>query len=103
MRPSPTMELHLRIRILPGKRDEFLTFLRAAIPVYERPGDIRIRLLEDASDDHRFIEVVEYVTPEAYQRDQDRVAHDPELKALLERWRTHLDGPPQLEVYSLAR
>jgi quinol monooxygenase YgiN len=99
---APAMELHLRITVAPGGRERFFAFLREAIPFYESPGGIRIRLLEDADDDHHFIEVVEYETVEAYQRDQHRVAHDPEQQRFLQRWRALLAAPPQIETYRRA-
>ena len=101
---EPTrVDLHLRLRVAPGRREEFLAFLREAIPYYESPGGIEIRLLQDKSDDHRFIELVLYRDEHAYERDQQRVASDPEMKRLLERWRSFLVDPPQIEVYRLVK
>ena len=101
---QPTrIDLHLRLRILPGRREEFLAFLREAIPCYQSPGGIEIRLLEDKSDDHRFIELVLYENESAYDRDQQRIANDPQMKRLLNRWRALLAEPPQIEVYRLIK
>lgn len=98
--PAQTrIDLHLRIRLKPGQRDTFFAFLREAIPVYTRPGGIDIRLLEDLTDDHRFIELVVYANEAAYQRDQVRVNADPEMIELLQRWRSHLAEPPVIEAY----
>jgi quinol monooxygenase YgiN len=91
--------LHLRIRTLPGRRDDLLTFLRAAIPFYERPGGIRVSLFEDASDADRFVEVVEYADAAAFDADQLRVESDPEMQGWLGRWRELLQGPPEVEAY----
>lgn len=93
------VELHLRIRTRPGGRDGLLDFLREAVPFYERPGGIRIRLLGDAADPERYIEVVEYESEAAYLRDQERVASDPEMKKLLARWRSLMASPPVVETY----
>ena len=95
------IDLHLRIRIQPGKRDDFLAFLRQAIPYYESPGGIEVRLLEDAADDHRFIELVLYTDQAAFDRDQERVKSDPEMARWLARWRELLAEPPVVEVYRL--
>jgi quinol monooxygenase YgiN len=97
------IDLHLRLRVAPGRCAEFLAFLREAIPYYESPGDIEIRLLQDKSDDHRFIELVLYENEQAYERDQQRVASDPIMKRYLARWRSLLVEPPQIEVYRLIR
>ena len=93
------LELHLRIRVLDGKRDEFLAFVAEAVPYYEAPGGIHVRLLEDVSDWHRFIEVVEYADDATYRRDQQRLTGDPQMKEYVARWHTLLDGPPSVEVY----
>ena len=95
------IDLHLRIRIAPGCRTEFLAFLREAIPYYESPGDIEIRLLQDKADDHRFIELALYRDEQAYERDQQRVANDPQMQRYLQRWRALLAEPPVVEVYRL--
>ena len=97
--PEPYCTIHLRIRVADGKREEFLTFLREAIPFYERHGDSYMRLLEDPRDPHRFIEVVEYHTEAAYQRGEEEVENDPEMQGYLERWREHLAEPPQVEYW----
>lgn len=101
MQPPTRVDLHLRIRVAPGRRAEFLAFLAQAIPTYQSPGGITIRLLEDLHDDHRFIELVLYDDLAAYQRDQQRVATDPAMQALLARWRSLLAEPPVVEVYRL--
>ena len=97
--PAPAITIHLRVRVASARREAFLAFLREAVPFYERPGGIRVRLLRDERDPEAYIEVIEYDTREAYERDQERVEHDPEMRAFLERWRALLDGPPVVEVY----
>jgi quinol monooxygenase YgiN len=99
MRPAERVELHLRIRVADGRRAEFMRFLDEARPYYEAPGGIRVRLLEDRADPQRFIELVEYADEATYARDQQRVAADDGMKALLQRWRALLAAPPILEVY----
>lgn len=95
------VELHLRCRVGEGRREEFFAFLREAIPFYEAPGGIEVRLLQDDRDEHRFIELVSYLDRETYERDQRRVAEDATMKAYLSRWRTLLAEPPVVEVYGL--
>lgn len=97
------IELHLRIRVKPDCLEAFLDFLREAIPFYEQPGGIRVRLLEDYSDPTRFIELIEYADEETYQQDQRRVEEEPEQRRYIERWRALLEGPPEVEVYRRAK
>lgn len=99
MDKGPCVVLHLRIRCDPQDRDALLSFLHEAVPFYEGPGGIRIRLLEDMSDPSRLIEIVEYETEEAYERDRPRVESDERMQAYLNRWRSLLSGPVELEVY----
>jgi quinol monooxygenase YgiN len=95
------LQLHLRGRVLPGRRDDLIEFLREAIPFYEAPGGIRVRLWWDTADPDRFIEAVEYADRATYDRDQQRVAEDPAMKHYLDRWRQLLASPPQVETYRL--
>jgi hypothetical protein len=96
---APRIDLHLRFRVLPGKRAEYFEFLREGIPFYERPGGITVRVLEDIADDHRFIESILYDDETTYARDQERVKNDPDMKRFLTRWRALLTEPPKVEVY----
>jgi len=89
----------LRGRAAPSRRGELLAFLAEAIPFYEAPGGIRVRLLWDVTDENRFIEVVEYVDATIYDRDQQRAEHDPQMGEYLRRWRGLLDGPPEVVTY----
>jgi quinol monooxygenase YgiN len=97
------IELHLRVRVRPGGRGAFLEFLQAALPFYESPGGIRVSLLQDETDENRFIELVRYTTRADYERDQLRVQNDLEMGSYLERWRALLAEPPQVEVYRRIR
>ncbi len=91
--------IHLRIRAAPGQRPALLSFLRGATPLYERPGGIRMHLLESADDPDRFVEIVEYADGATFARDQERVHGDPELVATLARWRTLLSGAVEVETW----
>lgn len=93
------IELHLRIRVKNENRDNFLAFLRQAIPFYESPGGIRVRLIRDRADPQRYTEIVEYDSREAFEIDEHRVAHDPQMRAFLDRWRALLAAPPEVETY----
>ena len=97
------ISLHLRCRVQRDRRADFIQFLRSAVPYYEAPGGIRIRLLERSDStgaDLEFIEVVEYETESAFVADQERVANDPRMRALLAQWRSLLAEPPVVETYA---
>jgi hypothetical protein len=93
------IELHLRGRAARGRRADLVAFLAEAIPFYEAPGGIRVRLLWDVTDPDQFIEVVEYADVAAHDRDQHRVEHDSRMRDYLQRWRALLDGPPEVVTY----
>lgn len=90
--------LHLRIRVVEENQEKLLAFLREALPFYEQPG-IRIRLLRNREDPSRFIEIVEYDDRETHDRDQVRVDSDPQMRDLLDRWHTLLEGVLEVETY----
>jgi quinol monooxygenase YgiN len=96
------IQLHLRIRVESSRRADFLAFLKRAIPVYERPGGIRIELVQDMNAPDRLIEVVHYADRATFDADQVRVETDPENIALLAEWRTLLAEPPIVEFYEVA-
>jgi hypothetical protein len=89
----------LRCRVAAGRRDELVAFLSEAIPFYEAPGGIRVRLLWDVTDEDRFIEVVEYADMATHDRDHHRVEHDLRMGEYLRRWRALLDGDPEVVTY----
>jgi len=91
--------VHLRIRVAKDRQSEFRSFLREAIPFYEAPGGIRVRLLADDADPERFIEVVEYIDERSYDQDNDRIESDLTMANLLSRWRLLLAEPPVVEIY----
>ncbi|CAN5483973.1 hypothetical protein BH09PLA1_BH09PLA1_02170 [soil metagenome] len=101
---QPTrIDLHKRLRVAPGRCEEYLTFLREGIPYFERPGGIEVRLLEDKSDDHKFIELILYENEQVYERDRQRITNDPEMKRFLDRWRSLLAEAPVFDVYRLVK
>lgn len=91
--------LVLEARVLPGKREALENFLRDARPFYESINDVTMRFMWDAHDDHRFREIFEYQSLEAYEQDDLRVQHDSTMKAYLATWRTMLDGDVEVSVW----
>ena len=74
-------------------------FLREAIPFYESPGGIRVRLLADTGAPDRFVEIIEYASEHAYLEDEGRLKSDPTMARYLARWRALLAEPPIVEIY----
>ena len=95
----PAVSVHLRIRVARGRGNDLRRFLREAIPFYESPGGIRVRLLGDTSAPDRFIEVIDYASEQAYLADEERVKSDATMARYLARWRAILAEPPIVETY----
>jgi hypothetical protein len=95
----PQRILHLHINTPSVDCAPLLSFLKGAIPFYEAPGGVRVRLLRSMADPTRFIEIVEYDSVAAFERDQLRVEHDPAMAAQLATWRTLLAGGVEVEAY----
>lgn len=93
------MVLYLRFRAQEHYRGELFEFLRKAVPYYEQPGGIRVRLFQSLSAPDVFLEVVEYKDRETYELDQQRVGRDSKMKALLEEWHSLHAGPVTAEAY----
>lgn len=91
--------LMLRFSVAPEHRETLRAFLAKALPYYEQPGGIRVRLLRGVDSPTEFLEMVEYRDREAYERDQLRVQNDPVMKALLAEWRQLHVAPVSVEVY----
>ena len=96
---SGRVDLHLRIRVSREKRPAFDAFLREAIPFYEAPGGIRVRLVQDEVDPTSLIEIIEYASIDAYQTARRRAANEKEMHQRLVRWRELLDGKPEVVAY----
>jgi len=80
-------------------RSGLVDFLRQALPLYESPGGIRVRLLQKLDDPRSFIEVIEYEDRATYEEDQVRIESQVEMRTCLETWRGLLAGPPIVESY----
>lgn len=96
----PAVEIHLHVRVSADNAHTFFAFLRDAIPFYEQPGGIRMKILQNNADPLHFIEVVQYTAVEDYERDQHRIEHDAEMKQFLSQWRSLLAEPPTVQIYS---
>jgi len=93
------LTLYLEGRVPAGGQDALVLFLLQAREYYEAPGRMRVRLQWDVEDPCRFREIMEYADQAAYDADQERVAHDPEMVGWLRRWHELLDGDVSVRTY----
>ena len=89
--PAPIVSLVYRLPL--ERKAAFLEFLGEAVPLYERPGGIRVGVYESLDEPGLFLELVSYASLGAYEADQLRVDHDPEMVATLTRFKAVVAGP----------
>lgn len=86
-------------RVAPERRAGLLAFFREAFPFYERHGGTRMALYESLVEPGLFLELVAYGSQADYDADAERVERDPETRAKLAEWRTHLAGPVEFRPF----
>lgn len=82
----------LNYSVAPEKREALFCFMERAIPFYEKPGGIRVKLYESADHSGTFLELVSYASRKIYQEDQYRIEHDPEYRRVLAEWHSFFNG-----------
>jgi hypothetical protein len=97
--PKVRRTLHLKFT-LPGAGSEQLAALvRAAAPFYQFFGDAQLRLLRNADDPTKFIQVIEYETPASFELNRQSIASDARFQAYLQVWRAMLPGALEIDIY----
>lgn len=97
--PKGPIILLLHIRTRRGRQEELVRFLREAVPFYEQPGGIRIRLLQNLADPDKFIEIAEYENYQAYSEDQNRVRTDATMKTFLSGWHSLIEDSVATDAF----
>ena len=73
--------------------------MRAAAPFYQMFGNANFRLLRNADDPTKFIQVIEYETPESFELNRQSMASDMRFQTYLAGWRAMLPGALEVDVY----
>ena len=78
---------------------QLLALVNASKPFYEMLGGTEIRLLQNVDDPGKFIQMIEYETPE--EMEINRAAHRRRSAhaGLSEAWRTMLPGGVEIDVF----
>lgn len=95
---SGIVQIHLHLRVVPERQQEFLAVCRRAFPIFEGDNDLRMELLRVEGSEDAFLEIVHYESEEKYVEDQARIDSDPTNQALLAEWRSLLSEPPTVVV-----
>lgn len=95
----PGVTLVLESRVPEGGQAALEEFLAEAVPYYEAPGGIRVRLHWDRSEPTRFQEIVDYASEADFVADDERTRADDTMRALLRRWRGLLAEDPVVTTW----
>jgi quinol monooxygenase YgiN len=91
--------LHLKFTLPGADSDQLLALMRAAAPFYQLFGNARFRLLRNADDATKFVQVIDYETHEAFELNRQSLASDARFQAYLTAWRAMLPGALEIDVY----
>jgi hypothetical protein len=91
--------VHLRFTLPSADPMQILQLVKASKPFYEMLGGTEVRLLQNVDDPGKFIQVIEYETPEEMETNRQRIASDPRMQVYLQTWRTMLPGAIEIDVF----
>ncbi len=73
--------------------------MRSAAPFFQIFGNANFRLLRNADDPTRFIQVIEYETNQAFEINRQSLASDMRFQTYIQAWRAMLPGALEIDVY----
>jgi hypothetical protein len=91
--------LHLRFTLPSADPTQLLALVNASKPFYEMLGGTEVRLIQNVDDPGKFIQTIEYETPEDLEINRARIAGDMRLQGYLTMWRTMLPGGVEIDVF----
>ena len=90
--------LHFRFTLL-DVSPEMLAMMKSTAPFFQMFGNAKVRLLRNADDPKRFIQEIDYETPEAIETNRQKIAGDPMVQAYLQTWRAMFPGGIEIDVF----
>jgi len=91
--------LQIKFTLVGADPAQLLALAKSATPFLEMFGPVKIRLLQNADDKSRFVQLIEYETPKAVEQNRQRFASDPRLQTYLQAWRSFLPGAAEIDVF----
>jgi hypothetical protein len=91
--------LHLRFTLPSADASQLLALVNASKPFYEMLGGTEVRLIQNVDDPGKFIQTIEYETPEEMEINRARIAGDARMQGFLTAWRTMLPGGVEIDVF----
>jgi len=97
--PKVWRTLHLKFTLPGADSDQLASLMRSAASFFHMFGKANFRLLRNADDPTRFIQVIEYETPESFEINRQSLASDMRFQAYVQAWRAMLPGALEVDVY----
>jgi hypothetical protein len=91
--------LHLKFTLPGADSEQLSSLMRSAAPFFQMFGKAHFRLLQNADDLTKFMQVVEYETHETFELNRQSLASDARFQTYLQMWRTMLPGALEIDVY----
>jgi hypothetical protein len=97
--PKVRRTLHLKFTMPGADPEQLSAMMRASAPFYQAFGNAELRLLRNSDDPAKFIQVIEYETPESFELNRQSIAGDMRFQTYLQAWRAMLPGGLEVDVY----
>jgi|SRR3990172_6855089 len=97
--PVVRRTLHFKFTAPSADPQQLLSLVQAAAPFYQWFGGKDVRLLQNADDPGRFIQVIEYEAPADVELNRQRIAGDVRVQAYLQAWRSVAGDAIEIDVY----
>jgi quinol monooxygenase YgiN len=97
--PKVWRTLHLKFTLPGADSEQLSSLMRSTAPFFQMFGNAHFRLLQNADDPTKFIQVIEYETHEALELNRQSLASDTRFQAYLQMCRTMLPGALEIDVY----
>ena len=97
--PKVRRTLHLKFTLPGADPEQLAAMMRASAPFYQAYGKAELKLLRNADDPAKFIQVIEYEAPESFELNRQSIAGDMRFQAFLQTWRAMLPGVMEIDVY----
>ncbi len=97
--PKVWRTLHLKFTLPGADSNQLSALMRAAVPFYQMFGNAHLRLLRNADDPTKFVQVIEYETPESFELNRQSLASDMRVQTFLQAWRAMLPGAVEIDIY----
>jgi hypothetical protein len=92
--------LHIKFTVpSPDAAKLLATMMKNVAPMYKAFGDARVRLLRNADDQTRFLQVIEYQADRALEQSRQKLASDPATHNFVQVWRSMFPGAVEVDVY----